>query len=328
MLSLLQHIGFPAKWRDWIAAILSTSSSQILLNGIPGQPINHGKGLRQGDPLSPLLFILAIDPLQRLLNLATEAGILSKLGRNKMKLRTSMYADDATIFLRPIKEEVTALKHLLQLFGEVTGLRTNIHKSSVVPIRCENLDLDDILCDFPAQRTSFPIKYLGLPLAIRRLRQVDFQPLLDKAAARLTGWRGRNITQAGRVTLTKAVLSSQPVYLLTSLNAPKEVLEDLDKLRKRFLWAGGEALTGGKCKVNWPTVNRPKDLGGLGVLDLEKFASALRLRWLWQEWKEPNKPWVGLGTLCSDKDKLLFAATTTIQIGSGAKTSFWHSAWI
>ena len=80
--------------------------------------------------------------------------------------------------------------------------------------------------------------------------------------------------------------------------------------------------------MNWPTVNRPNDLGGLGVLDLEKFASALRLRWLWQEWKEPNKPWVGLGTLCSDKDKLLFAATTTIQIGSGAKTSFWHSAWI
>jgi len=170
LLSLLQHIGFPVKWRDWIAAILSTSSSQILLNGIPGQPINHGKGLRQGDPLSPLLFILAIDPLQRLLNLATEAGILSKLGRNKMRLRTSMYADDAAIFLRPIKEEVTALKHLLQLFGEVTGLRTNIHKSSVVPIRCENLDLDDILCDFLAQHTSFPIKYLGLPLAIRRLR--------------------------------------------------------------------------------------------------------------------------------------------------------------
>jgi len=88
------------------------------------------------------------------LNLVTEAGILSKLGQNKMRLRTSIYADDAAIFLRPIKEEVTALKHLLQLFGEVTGLRTNIHKSSVVPIRCENLDLDDILCDFPAQRTS------------------------------------------------------------------------------------------------------------------------------------------------------------------------------
>ena len=239
-----------------------------------------------------------------------------------------MYADDAVIFLRPVKEEVAVLKHLLHLFGEATGLRTNIHKSSVAPIRCENLDLDDVLHDFPAKRTSFPIKYLGLLLTYRHLRRVDFQPCLDKAVARLTGWAGRNITHAGRVTLTKAVLSSQPVFMLTSLNAPKKVLEDLDKFRKRFLWAGGEALTGGKCKVNWPTVNRPKDLGGLGVLDLEKFATALRLRWVWQEWMEPNKPWVGLGTPCNDKDKLLFAAVTTIKIGNGAKASFWHSAWI
>jgi hypothetical protein len=131
----------------------------------PRQHISHARGLRQDDPLSNLLFILAIDP-QRLLNLATEAGILSKVGRNRTRLRTSLYADDAVIFLRPIKEEVATLKHLLQIFGEVTSLRTNIHKSSVAPIRCENLDLDDILYDFPAQRTSFPIKYLGLPLAI------------------------------------------------------------------------------------------------------------------------------------------------------------------
>jgi hypothetical protein len=59
--------------------------------------------------------------------------------------------------------------------------------------------------------------------------------LLDKAAGSLTGWWGRNITQAGWVTLTKAVLSSKPVFLLTSLNTPKKVLEDLDKLRRRFL---------------------------------------------------------------------------------------------
>ena len=120
LLSLLQHIGFLAKWRDWITAILSTSSSQILLNGIPGQHIKHGRGLRQGDPLSPLLFILAIDPLQRLLNLATKAGLLSKVGRSRARLRTSMYADDAVIFLRPVKEEVAVLKRLLHLFGEAT----------------------------------------------------------------------------------------------------------------------------------------------------------------------------------------------------------------
>ena len=85
-----------------------------------GQHIKHGRGLRQGDPLSPLLFILAIDPLQRLLNLATEAGLLSKVGRSRARLRTSMYADDAVIFLRPVKEEVAVLKRLLHLFGEAT----------------------------------------------------------------------------------------------------------------------------------------------------------------------------------------------------------------
>jgi len=319
-------MGFPARWRDWIAASFSTASSQVLLNGIPGQLVAHGRGLRQGDPLSPLLFILAIDPLQRLLSLATEAGILTRVARNRARLRVSLYADDAVIFLRPIKHEVRALSQLLNLFGQVTGLQTNIHKSSIAAIRCEGINLDDVLADFTAARASFPIKYLGLPLSVRRLRKVDFQPLIDKAASRLSGWRGRNISQAGRATLTKSVLSSQPVYLLTALNSTKEVLESIDKLRKKFLWAGDENLTGGKCKINWPTVARPTDLGGAGLLDLERFARALRLRWLWQEWTMPEKPWVGMGTPCSETDKLLFAASTEIRIGDGRKVCFWESA--
>lgn len=69
------------------------------------------------------------------------------------------------------------------------------------------------------------------------------------------------------------------------------------------------------------------DLGGVGVLDLEKFARALGLRWLWQEWADPDKPWVGLGTPCNRTDRLLFAPSTTLQIGDGAKISFWNSAW-
>jgi hypothetical protein len=150
LLSLLSRLGFPVRWRDWIAALLTTSSSQLLLNGIPGEPIAHGRGLRQGDPLSPLLFILAIEPLQRLLQLAMKTGLLSRICRNPRRLRTSLYADDAVLFIRPIKEEIDTLAMLLEFFGKVTGLHRNFQKSTVVPIRCTDLDLDDILQDFHA----------------------------------------------------------------------------------------------------------------------------------------------------------------------------------
>ena len=146
-------------------------------------------------------------------------------------------------------------------------------------------------------------------------------------AGKLKAWRGRNLTQAGRVVLTKYVLSSQLVYLLTIINTSTEFLEDLDKLRKRFLWAGDNVLFGGKCKVNWPTVGRPLQLGGLGVLDLKSFARALWLQWLWQEQNQPDKPWAGLGTPCIETDKLLFAACTTTHVGDGSSISFWHTAW-
>ncbi|WVZ74609.1 hypothetical protein U9M48_022771 [Paspalum notatum var. saurae] len=78
-----------------------------------------------------------------------------------------------------------------------------------------------------------------------------------------------------------SVLNSQAVYSITSLRPPKSTLKEIDVKRKQFLWSGAEALTGAKCKVNWPRSTRPVDLGGLGVLHLVKFARALRLRWLW-----------------------------------------------
>ncbi|WVZ82071.1 LOW QUALITY PROTEIN: hypothetical protein U9M48_029378 [Paspalum notatum var. saurae] len=240
LLSLMDQLGFPARWRNWVASSLATSTSQVLLNGIPGQPIAHGRGLRQGDPLSPLLFVLAIDPLQRLLHLATEAGILSRFSKSRLRLRTSLYADDAIIFIKAKKGELESLAALLHLFGEATGLRTNLQKSSIVPIRCEGLNLDEILAGFPASRTSFPIRYLGIPLTMTRLKKVDFQYLIDKARNKLTSWQGRNLTMAGRIVLVKSVLSSQPVHTLSVLTVPKEVLKDFDKVRRRFLWAGNE----------------------------------------------------------------------------------------
>jgi hypothetical protein len=157
LLSVLEWRGFPARWREWIASLLTSSMSRVILNGSPLDSIHHGRGLRQGDPLSPLLFILAIDPLHRILQVATERGLLSKLKGRAASFRVSMYADDAVIFLKPTIRDVDNLKRILANFGEVTGLQTNLRKTSVTPISCDSVDLDAVLANLPLTRASFPI---------------------------------------------------------------------------------------------------------------------------------------------------------------------------
>ena len=150
-----------------------SASSSCLLNGIPGPSFKHGKGLRQGDSLSPLLFIMAIDPLHRLLEAAGDQGLLDPLPGRGMDFRISLYADNAVIFANPIKEEVDNLLQLLISFGQATGLKLNQEKSMVIPINYDEVSLPDVLHEFKGQTAAFLTTYLGLPLSLRKLRLVQ-----------------------------------------------------------------------------------------------------------------------------------------------------------
>ena len=118
------------------------------------------------------------------------------------------------------------------------------------------------------------------------------------------------------------------VFSITSLIVPQGTLHNLNKIERAFLWSGSDKTTDAKCKVNWDMVCRPTVYGGPGILNTDKFARALRLRWPWYEWKEPTKLWVGLGNLCTEEDMDFFYASTTIIVGNGAKTPFWDSPWL
>jgi hypothetical protein len=231
ILNLLQRRGFPPRFRNWVTALFATATSRVLLNGIAGEPINHGRGLRQGDPLSPLLFVIAIDPLTQLFEEATRLGLLTKLRGRGVVLRTSLYVDDAAVFVAPIKQDVQNLAAILQRFGTV-GLCTNFLQSSVAAIRCANIDLNDILHDIPASRAYFPMRYLGLPLSIWCLRRRDFQHFEDKCAGKLPTWNGKFVNMAGRVSLAKSVLASQAIYHLTPLTIPLGTMKYLNKWKE------------------------------------------------------------------------------------------------
>ena len=174
----------------------------------------------------------------------------------------------------------------------------------------------------------FPCNYLGLPLHIRQLRRVNIQPVIDKVANRLPTWKGSFINRAGRLKLVNSVLSSMPVYFLTVFYLKKWALKKIDKIRRAFLWNGTSEANGSKCLVAWDNCKKPKANGGLGVLDLAKFSRALRLRWLWYSWVDPERPWVGSPVPCSENDKQLFRASTMVTVGDGRTTMFWDSTWV
>jgi hypothetical protein len=268
-----------------------------------------------------------MDPLHRLIELAASRNLLQPVLPRVASLLCSLYADDATLFANPNRTELYHITQVLNLFGNCSGLKINLNKTEIFPIRCEQNIIAEALADFPRKVAQFPGNYLGLSLHTRKLRRVDFQPLLDKIGGRIPGWKGKLLSVAGREMLVKSVLTSQPIYHLTVFPMQKWLLRQIDRMRRSFLWNGEEPekVSGGHCLVNWPTTCTPKKLGGLGILDLERFARALRLRWLWFRWQHQERPWTGLDIPCDNIDKDLFNASTDVTVGRGDKASFWHS---
>ena len=119
----------------------------------------------------------------------------------------------------------------------------------MIPIRCDDIDVQDVLQNFAGATATFPFRYLGLPVTIGRIKLVHLQTILDKIRARLAGWKGKLLPLAGRHVLLRCVLSTMPTFAFTALRIPKKFIKEIDKSRRRFLWAGDEEISGGKCKV-------------------------------------------------------------------------------
>ena len=321
-------MGFGQVWRDIISGLLATSSTQILLNGSPGDRIEHRRGLRQGDPLSPMLFILVMDVLCYLVKKAADEALLQPLPRRTLQHRISLYADDVVLFLQPSINDISLTLDILQLFGEASGLKTNVQKSTVLPIHCMAEHLTTLQAHLPCQISEFPCTYLGVPLSPYKLTKTQVQPIIEKIADRLPRWKADLLTKAGRCVLVQSVLTSMVIYLLLAQDLPVKALEAIDKIRRGFLRKGRKDVKGGHCLIAWPKVTRPPDLGGLGISHLQFLGWALRLRWLWLQKTEPDKPWAFLPVQAPPQAKAFFAISVTSVVGNGRNTLFWTDRWL
>jgi hypothetical protein len=145
-----------------------------------------------------MLFILAIDLLQKLIEKAATAGHLKSVLPKAARLLCSLYADDAAILANPDSTELQNLQQLLTVFTNCSGLKFNLAKTEIFPIYCQSTMVSSLIQHFPGRISSFPGKYLGLPLHTRKHRWVEVQSLINKIGARLAGWKGKLLSKAGR----------------------------------------------------------------------------------------------------------------------------------
>jgi hypothetical protein len=133
------------------------------------------------------------------------------------------------VFLQPIEREATAVNAILQLFGKATGLKTNLSKSALTPIRCDDDVLVGVQQLLGCRVENFPITYLGLPLSLRRPTKAEVQPILDQLSKKVAGWKPKLLSPDGRLRLIKSVLTALPVHFMFVLVLPKWAIKEFNK---------------------------------------------------------------------------------------------------
>jgi hypothetical protein len=275
-----------------------------------------------------MLFILVMDVLNSLFRKAGDLGLLQPLSRRHQTHRISLYADDVALFIRPVEDEMNLTMEILGHFGEASGLYTNLQKSCVIPIRCEDSQMELVDQTLPCTTAEFPCTYLGLPISDRHLKKAELMVWIDKIGNKLPGWQASLMNMAGRTAWVRFVLSAIPIYALIAIKVPKWFIKAINKLRRAFLWKGRNQVNGGSCLVAWEKVQRPLHLGGLGILNLEIMSWALQIRWLWFQKTDSNRPWKGLDIPVHSNAVALFDISIVSQVGQGTSTLFWTDKWL
>lgn len=294
MIYILSRLGFGEKWKAWIGFCISSVQFSVMVNGEPVGFFSSSRGLRQGDPLSPFLFILVMEGLSRLLDMSVLGGFIHgfSLGRVREAVVTVshlLFADDTLVFCEARAAELGYLRLVLLYFEAVSGLRVNIAKSEIMPVgNVENIG--ELASFFGCKVAYFPTSYLGLPLGASFKSKAIWNSVVERFENRLAGWKRQLLSKGGRLTLIRSTLSNLPTYFMSIFIIPSSVARRLEKLERNFLWEG--SMEERKYHlIQWETVRSSLESGGLGIKKLKSFNVALMGKWFWRFLTDKEALW-------------------------------------
>lgn len=281
LLRALKNFGFSDTSWDLIYRNICDIWYTLRINGEHTGNFHSFQGVRQGDPLSTLLFVIAQQIFFSNLKRAIHRHAITpySIGRHDHPISHLFYADDVLIFTNGSACSLNNFMSLIHAYELSSGQKVNRQKSNFyLGSRAERRG-GAIAQITRLEWRDFPLMYLGVPIFYGHPRAVFYQHLVDKVIRALDGWKARSLSFGGKLTLIKSVLSSIPIYTLSSSVVLASVTKRIEGIMAAFLWNyRGEVRT---HWVSWKSICTPIEEGGLGIRCLQMIRDSLHANLMW-----------------------------------------------
>jgi len=290
LLLVLHSFGFHMVFCDWISAILQSARLSVLVNGSIVGFFPCKRGVRQGDPLSPLLFCLVEEVLSRAIELKRISGALKPMSYCKnISLPTHiLYTDDIFICCADTRKNIKCLIQVFNSYSEVSGQLVNFEKSKLFTGAMTSNISRNLVRLSGFSLGAIPFHYLGCPIFQGRPRCAHFQSIADRIKVKLASWKGSLLTIMGRVQLVKSIIHGMLVYSFHIYCWPQSLLQLLDRWMEFFVWSR-DIFTRKICTVKWSVVCLPWDSGGLDLKPTTLINNSLLLHLSWKIYSQDSQ---------------------------------------